>query len=241
MLALFVDLGSCAQVLGEMQTLVSAFPGVRFAAVSIKGERSELRALVRRDQLSFPIGHRQRWHAGAALQSRELPPAHVRLPRRHCAEQGAARAPAAGDVARARERARRRRPRAGLEAAGVSAGGEHSSQQPAKHFQPTRGWCDREVQDELPGLQLVHARAVVGSTGRGSPPALRERLDELSSRWSGPQAINCASALCRRPTGCSSGTSVSTPTRADADRGGDVRAHAAGRLHLEQRSSPTRC
>ena len=55
-LALFVDLDSCAQVLGEMQALAPTFPGVRFAAVSIKGERSELRALVRRDRLGFPVG-----------------------------------------------------------------------------------------------------------------------------------------------------------------------------------------
>jgi DNA/RNA-binding domain of Phe-tRNA-synthetase-like protein len=72
----------------------------------------------------------------------------------------------------------------------MSAGGEHPARQPTEGFQPARGWCDPEVRAELPGLHLVHARAVVGSIGRGSPPALRERLDELSSRWGGPQAIN---------------------------------------------------
>jgi DNA/RNA-binding domain of Phe-tRNA-synthetase-like protein len=66
---------------------------------------------------------------------------------------------------------------------------------PARHdpdapFEPAHGWCDREVQAELPGLRLVYARAVVARTGRGSPPALRRRLAELSSRWSGPHAIN---------------------------------------------------
>jgi hypothetical protein len=55
-LALFVDASSCAQILGELQALVPAFPGVRFAAVSIKGDRAELRALVRRDGLGFPVG-----------------------------------------------------------------------------------------------------------------------------------------------------------------------------------------
>lgn len=55
-LALFVDGGGCAKVLGEMQTLVPDFPAVRFAAVSIKGERSALRALVRHDGLTFPVG-----------------------------------------------------------------------------------------------------------------------------------------------------------------------------------------
>ncbi len=55
-LAMFVDGGSCPRILAEMQALVPVFPGVRFAAVSIKGHRGELRALVRKHRLSFPIG-----------------------------------------------------------------------------------------------------------------------------------------------------------------------------------------
>jgi hypothetical protein len=55
-LALFVDEGSCPQVLSEMQTLVPGFPQVRFAAVSILGSRKQLRALVRSHRLSFPVG-----------------------------------------------------------------------------------------------------------------------------------------------------------------------------------------
>ena len=62
-------------------------------------------------------------------------------------------------------------------------------------FEPMHGWCEREVQAELPGLRLIYARAVLGHTSHGSPPALRRRLQALSSRWSGPQAIN----LRRRP------------------------------------------
>lgn len=59
-LALFIDASACNGVLAEMQTLVRAggrrFAGVRFAAVAIKGERSSLRALVRSERLTFPIG-----------------------------------------------------------------------------------------------------------------------------------------------------------------------------------------
>ncbi len=55
-LALFVDSGSCARILTDMQTLLPSFPGVRFAAVSIKGDRTQLRALVRSHRLSFPVG-----------------------------------------------------------------------------------------------------------------------------------------------------------------------------------------
>jgi hypothetical protein len=55
-LALFVDEGGCEGVLDDMQRLVSVFPGVRFAAVSIKGDVGQLRALVRSHRLSFPVG-----------------------------------------------------------------------------------------------------------------------------------------------------------------------------------------
>lgn len=51
-LALFVQAGSCADVLGQMQTLASAFPRVSFAAVAIKGERRALLALMRKHGLS---------------------------------------------------------------------------------------------------------------------------------------------------------------------------------------------
>lgn len=55
-LALFVDGAGCANVLSEMQTLTRRFPDVRFAAVSIKGNRAQLRGLVRTRHLSFPVG-----------------------------------------------------------------------------------------------------------------------------------------------------------------------------------------
>lgn len=55
-LALFVYSGGCERILGDLQALRPAFPGVRFAAVSIKGDRGELRKLVFRDRLSFPVG-----------------------------------------------------------------------------------------------------------------------------------------------------------------------------------------
>ena len=55
-LALFVDAGSCPKVLGDMQALRSSFPQVRFAAVAIKGERTQVRALTRAHGLTFPVG-----------------------------------------------------------------------------------------------------------------------------------------------------------------------------------------
>jgi hypothetical protein len=55
-LALFVDSGSCTQVLRDMQALAPAFPQVRFAAVAIKGETGAIRRLVRADGLAFPVG-----------------------------------------------------------------------------------------------------------------------------------------------------------------------------------------
>lgn len=55
-LALFVDERSCPRVLDEMQELKGSFPGVQFAAVSIKGKRSDLRHLIARDGLTLPVG-----------------------------------------------------------------------------------------------------------------------------------------------------------------------------------------
>jgi hypothetical protein len=55
-LALFVAGGSCADVLGEMQALAPHYPGVRFAAVEIRGDRGQLRRLVRTRGLTFPVG-----------------------------------------------------------------------------------------------------------------------------------------------------------------------------------------
>jgi DNA/RNA-binding domain of Phe-tRNA-synthetase-like protein len=58
---------------------------------------------------------------------------------------------------------------------------------------PTRGWCDREVQAELPGLGLMYTTIQVDPrvplTGESSP-AVRQRLRELSNRWQGPRAIH---------------------------------------------------
>jgi hypothetical protein len=55
-LALFVNGGSCPDILSDMQALAPSFPGVRFAAVAIKGGRAALRRLVRSRHLSFPVG-----------------------------------------------------------------------------------------------------------------------------------------------------------------------------------------
>jgi hypothetical protein len=55
-LALFIQGGSCAAILGDMQKLVPAFPGVQFAAVAIKGDRRSLRRLARAAGLTFPLG-----------------------------------------------------------------------------------------------------------------------------------------------------------------------------------------
>lgn len=55
-LALFVDGGSCPAVLSSMQSLAASFPGVRFAAVAIKGERAALRRLIAEKHLTLPVG-----------------------------------------------------------------------------------------------------------------------------------------------------------------------------------------
>jgi DNA/RNA-binding domain of Phe-tRNA-synthetase-like protein len=59
--------------------------------------------------------------------------------------------------------------------------------------EPVRGWCEREVQRELPGLGLMFATVEVelgGSLTGASPPAILQRLRELSNRWRGARAVN---------------------------------------------------
>jgi hypothetical protein len=55
-LALFIDGGSCPDILSDLQALAPSFPGVRFAAVAIKDNRDQLRRLVRSRHLSLPVG-----------------------------------------------------------------------------------------------------------------------------------------------------------------------------------------
>lgn len=58
---------------------------------------------------------------------------------------------------------------------------------------PLRGWCEQEVQQELPGLGLMSATVEVGLSGSltgSSSPAVLGRLRELSNRWRGARAVN---------------------------------------------------
>jgi hypothetical protein len=55
-LALFINSGSCAGILSDLQALAPSFPGVQFSAVALKGDRRRLRRLVRTRGLSLPVG-----------------------------------------------------------------------------------------------------------------------------------------------------------------------------------------
>jgi hypothetical protein len=55
-LALFLNAGSCAAILSDLQALAPSFPGVQFAAVALKGDRNQLRRLVRARGLRLPVG-----------------------------------------------------------------------------------------------------------------------------------------------------------------------------------------
>jgi DNA/RNA-binding domain of Phe-tRNA-synthetase-like protein len=58
--------------------------------------------------------------------------------------------------------------------------------------EPQRGWCQAAVAQELPELSLVSLRVAPRwrSLTGVSPPAVRERLQQLSNRWRGARAIN---------------------------------------------------
>ena len=55
-LALFLDAGSCAGILDDLQALSGSFPGVQFAAVALRADREHLRRLEAEKRLTFPLG-----------------------------------------------------------------------------------------------------------------------------------------------------------------------------------------
>ena len=59
--------------------------------------------------------------------------------------------------------------------------------------EPVRGWCEQELQRELPGLGLMFADVHIGrrrSLTGAATPAIRASLRELSNRWRGARAVN---------------------------------------------------
>jgi hypothetical protein len=56
-LALFIDNGACANILGTLKQAAAAFPDVNFAAVAIRGDRVALRILVRSRAAGLPVGY----------------------------------------------------------------------------------------------------------------------------------------------------------------------------------------
>jgi hypothetical protein len=55
-LVLFVELGSCSAVLGDVQSLAAEFPSVHFAAVALHGNHQGTRKVIRSRGLTFPVG-----------------------------------------------------------------------------------------------------------------------------------------------------------------------------------------
>jgi hypothetical protein len=55
-LALFVDSASCPAVLGDLQSIAPSYPGVRFAAVALGGDRAAVRSAIRARGVRFPVG-----------------------------------------------------------------------------------------------------------------------------------------------------------------------------------------
>ena len=63
---------------------------------------------------------------------------------------------------------------------------------PAAQAEPLLGWRAREVEQELPGLQLMLGEVQVARRGPltgGSPPDIQARLRELSSQFRGARAV----------------------------------------------------
>jgi len=67
-LALFIDGGSCPDVLRSIERLASSFPQVRFAAVAVKSQAKPIAALVRKLGLGYPVGFDRDGVLGALYQ-----------------------------------------------------------------------------------------------------------------------------------------------------------------------------
>jgi DNA/RNA-binding domain of Phe-tRNA-synthetase-like protein len=76
-----------------------------------------------------------------------------------------------------------------MSASGPSASGSGT---PPAHAEPVVGWRARELEEELPALRLLLADVDVvrrGALTGGSPPDIKARLHELSSRFRGARAV----------------------------------------------------
>jgi DNA/RNA-binding domain of Phe-tRNA-synthetase-like protein len=69
---------------------------------------------------------------------------------------------------------------------------QRAPQGPPGVSEPQHGWCEPAVQRELPELSIVSLQATSRwrSLTGAPPPAVRERLRQLSNRWRGARAIN---------------------------------------------------
>ncbi len=59
-------------------------------------------------------------------------------------------------------------------------------------YAPKLGWCDAEVQDELPQLRLLRSHARLsrpGLIGARSPDSVMRRLEGMSNRYKGAHAV----------------------------------------------------
>ena len=206
-LALFVDGGSCPDVLGDMQALRASFPGVRFAAVAIKGDTAGVRKLIRSRGLTFPVGL-DRDGALAALYKVATCPQVTFVEPGGVVQSKALLTRPSPAALRARVAALAAAGRPARERWGrVSAGRLGSS--------PPAAGARREVAEELPGLQLLYDEVQVARAGPltgDSPPDIERGCANSPTAFAAPARSASAASRCPPPTACSSATSASTPT-----------------------------
>jgi hypothetical protein len=79
-LALFVNSGSCAAILTDLQAIAPAFPGVQFAGVAVGGDRAALRRLIGARRLSLPVGIDRDGAVAAVYQDASCPQVNFAYP-----------------------------------------------------------------------------------------------------------------------------------------------------------------
>ena len=163
----------CTRELDRLARVRARHPRVQVAAVSIRGDRDDLRALVRRHGWASrsPGTATASWPTSSASRSARSSP--TRCPAAWCRPRASA-----SSTTRGLDRALRRARARGARDDGAMTGADPALEE---------GWVDRELALEFPELRLVSWSPP--APGRRTPSVLRERLALLADRFHGARAL----------------------------------------------------
>ena len=211
---------------------------MRFAAVSIKGERAAAaRGWCVRADLTLPVGIDEDGAVGSLYKVLSCPQVNFAYPGGVVQSKALLQHAVAGGAAG---------PGAGVGGRVAARAGGAARAAPARASAPSaRGWRAREMEEELPGLRLLVADGALHTPGVAHAAIaadVRQRLSELSNRFRGARAVS----IRREPVPAAYRVffrhiGLEPDVGAHADRGRDHRADAARRLPSREACWRTCC